>query len=229
MNRNNWIKVVFLGLTLASISCAGAASVTIDFDQYGYVYTSYTSSTVNTRMSEGSYFGFGSFNSPFDPTTITQANILSTLRNNANWFLSFEAAYKNNNDTAYSITSATAATTDNQYAYAVYINDTLANVRAALAGSAAGISTQFGIFTYTNTDPALRADLPRDPVIAPDPAGFSTEFGLGASMNNFAPVAGKGSLVGVEGMVLIPEPSSASLFASGIALLALCRRVRKSA
>jgi hypothetical protein len=98
-----------------------------------------------------------------------------------------------------------------------------------LNGSAAGISTQFGVFTYSNTDPALRADLPQDPAIAPDPSSFSTEFGLGSSMNNFAPVAGKGSLVGVEGVALIPEPSSASLLFSGIALLALCRRARKSA
>ena len=218
-----------LGLAIASLSRAEAASVAIDFGQYGYVYTSYTSSTVNTRMAEGSYFGFGSFTSSFDPTTITQANILSTLRS-ANWFLSFEAAYLDNDDITYKIANATAAIADNQYAYAVYINDSLTNVRNALNNPAvAGINTEFGVFTYTNTDPALRADLPRDPGVAPDPSDFATEYGLGQSMNNFAPVAGKGSLVGGEGMVLIPEPSSVSLLCSGIALLALWKRARKSA
>lgn len=228
MKKSNWKNFMVLGLAIASLSRAEAASVAIDFGQYGYVYTSYTSSTVNTRMAEGSYFGFGSFTSSFDPTTITQANILSTLRS-ANWFLAFEAAYKDNKDTSYVIPNATAAIADKQYAYAVYINDTATNVRNALNGTAAGISTQFGVFTYSNTDPALRADLPQDPAIAPDPSGFSTEYGLGQDMNNFAPVAGKGSLVGGEGVVLIPEPSSVSLLCSGIALLALWKRARKSA
>ena len=232
MKKSNWKKFMVLGLTIASLSCAEAASVAIDFGQYGYVYTSYTSSTVNQRLAAGSYFAFGSFNSPFDPSTITQANILSTLRDSANWFLSFEAAYLDSKDISYRIANATAGIADNQYAYAVYINDTLANVRNALnnaAVAAAGISTQFGVFTYTNTDPTLRADLPRDPGVAPDPSDFSTEYGLGQDMNNFAPVAGKGSLVGGEGVVLIPEPSSASLLCLGIALLTLCRPTRKSA
>ena len=229
MKINIWTMAVLFGITLASVPLARAANVGIDFDQYGYVYTSYTSSTVNTRMAGGSYFGFGSFNDSFDPTTITQANILSTLRSSANWFKSFETAYIDNNDTQYKNITATAATADKQYIYAVYINDTLANVQAALAGSAAGISTQFGIFTYTNTNPLLRYDLPRDPGEAPDRTGFSNEFGLGTGLNNFAPVAGKGSLVGIEGVLLIPEPTSGSLFFTGIALLALCKRARKSA
>jgi hypothetical protein len=230
MKINIWTKAVLFGITLASVPLARAANVGIDFDQFGYVYTSYTSSTVNTRMAGGSYFGFGSFNSSFDPTTITQSNILSTLRSSANWFKSFETAYIDSDDTQYNITSATAATDDRQLAYVVYINDSLANVQAALlAGSATGISTQFGIFTYANTNPSLRYDLPRDPGVAPDRTLFSNEFGLGTGINNFVPVAGKGSQVGIEGVLLIPEPTSGSLFFTGIALLALCKRARKSA
>jgi len=229
MKINIWTKSVLFGITLASVPLARAANVGIDFDQYGYVYTSYTSSTVNTRMAGGSYFGFGSFTSSFDPTTITQSNILSTLRSSANWFKSFETAYIDSNEILYENITATAATEDRQLAYAVYINDSLANVQAALAGSATGISTQFGIFTYANTNPSLRYDLPRDPGVAPDRTLFSNEFGLGTGINNFVPVAGKGSQVGIEGVLLIPEPSSASLFATGIALLALCRRARRSA
>ena len=87
-------------------------------------------------------------------------------------------------------------------------------------------STEFGIFTYTNTDPTLRAALPRPPADYPgDGTSFATEFGLGDGFNNFTPVSGLGSIdVDKNAIVLIPEPVTGSLLLLGAGLLGLLRR-----
>jgi hypothetical protein len=209
---------------VAAIAPAKAATVEIGFDQLSAVYLS---NTYATAMATGRYFGFGSFINGFDPSTATlsQANILSVLRDNSKWFKSFETGYEASDDTSYTISSATAGTANGQYAFVIYINDTLANVQTALLGSAAGISTEFGVFTYTNTNASLRADLPRDPADFPaDSTNFSTEFGLGTGLNNFTAVTGLGEVSG-SGIALIPEPATGSLFLLGASLLFLRRKI----
>jgi len=209
---------------VAAIAPAKAATVEIGFDQLSAVYLS---NTYATAMATGRYFGFGSFINGFDPSTATlsQANILSVLRDNSKWFKSFETGYVASDDTTYTISNATAGTANAQYAFIIYINDTLANVQAALAGSAAGITTQFGVFTYTNTNASLRADLPQDPADFPaDSTNFSTEFGLAAGLNNFTAVTGLGEVSG-SGIALIPEPATGSLFLLGAGLLFLRRKM----
>jgi hypothetical protein len=97
-------------------------------------------------------------------------------------------------------------------------------VQAALSGSATGITKEFGVFTYSNTNPALRAALPRDPAEFPaDASGFSTETGLAAGLSNFTAVAGLGS-VAAGSIVLIPEPTSVSLLLLGLGCVAVARR-----
>jgi hypothetical protein len=208
---------------MAAIAPVKAATVGIGFDQLHAVYLD---NTYTTEMAAGQYFGFGSFIGGFNPTTATlsQANILSVLRDNTKWFKSFETSYVASDDTVYNVSNATAGTADLQYAFVIYINDTLANVQTALAGSGAGITTQFGVFTYSNTTPSLRADLPRDPVDYPgDPTSFSTEFGLSAGLNNFTAVSGLGAVSG-SGIALIPEPTTSSLFLLGAGLMFLRRK-----
>ena len=97
------------------------------------------------------------------------------------------------------------------YAYAIFIDDTFANVQTAISGSAAGISKNFGVFTYVNTNPLLRFDLPRDPAdFGGDNTSFSNEVGLSAGFNNFVAVGSLGVVTSTS-VVLIPEPSSAKL------------------
>lgn len=209
---------------MAAIAPVKAATVEIGFDQLSAVYLS---NTYTTPMAAGQYFGFGSFIGGFNPTTATlsQANILSVLRDNTKWFKSFETSYVASDDTTYTVNNATAGTANAQYAFAIYINDTLANVQAALSGSGAGITTEFGVFTYSNTDPLLRADLPQDPADFPaDSTNFSTEFGLSAGLNNFTAVSGLGEVSG-SGIALIPEPTTGSLFFLGAGLMFLRRKM----
>ena len=223
MKTSNISKVAGAILALLLVPQAKAAVVEIGFDQLSKVFVS---NSPSQELATGSYFAFGSFSSDTVARGITQANILSTLRNSENWFLSFEAAYVDSNDTSYKITNATAAIADNQYAYAVYINDSLTNVRNALNNAAvadAGISTQFGVFTYSNTNPALRAALPRDPGTFSDPSGFSTEIGLGTGYSNFTAVSGLGN-VAAGRISLIPEPTSVSLLLLGLGYVAVARR-----
>jgi len=220
--RGTLLAIGMLGI--AAISDAKGATVVYGFDQLSNIYTS---SSLSTELSAGSYFAFGSFSSSFDATTITSGNILSTLRDATKWFKAFETATLTGEDQSYVVTG-TAATADNMYAYAVIINDTVENVLAAIGGSATGISKSFGVFTYVNTDPALRSFLPRDPAAYPgDPNQFSNEAGLGATLNNFAPV-GQLGVVTPTAVALIPEPSSAKLLLVA-ALLALpwMRRISK--
>jgi hypothetical protein len=223
VKTSNISKVAGAILALLLVPQAKAAVVEIGFDQLSKVFVS---NSPSQELATGSYFAFGSFSSDTVARGITQANILSTLRNSENWFLSFEAAYVDSNDTSYKITNATAAIADNQYAYAVYINDSLTNVRNALNNAAvadAGISTQFGVFTYSNTNPALRAALPRDPGTFSDPSGFSTEIGLGTGYSNFTAVSGLGN-VAAGRISLIPEPTSVSLLLLGLGYVAVARR-----
>ena len=224
MNKLKFCKLAAALVALTFSSSAKAASVQISFDQFSAVYTG---SSLTTTLASGSYFGFGSFSSSFDPTTITGANLLSTLRS-ANWFKSFDVGFIDSDDTSYTIANATAGTDPlgGQHAYVVYINDTLGNVQTALSGLAAGVSTEFGIFTYTNTVPASRAALPRDPADFPgDGNTFSTEFGLADGLNNFTAVSGLGSIdVANNAIVLIPEPATGSLLLLGVGLLALRRK-----
>jgi len=195
----------------ATISDAKAVTVVYGFEQLSQLYTS---SSLSTELSAGSYFAFGSFNSSFDPTTITQANILSTLRDTNKWFKAFETGALIGVEPSYTV-SGTAATADGMFAYAVLIDDTLANVQTVLGqsgvGAATGISKNFGVFTYVNSNPSLRYDLPRDPSEYPgDGASFSNEIGLGAGYNNFIAVGNLG-VVTASAVALIPEPSSAKL------------------
>jgi hypothetical protein len=212
--RKALLVVGLIGFT--TMSDAKAATVGYGFDQVSNLFTS---STFTAELSPGSYFGFGSFYSSFDPTTITQANILSTLRDPAKWFKAFETATLTGVDQEYDV-SGTAATADGMYAYAILINDTLENVQAAISGSAAGISRNFGVFTYVNTNPLLRFDLPRDPAgFGGDNSSFSNEMGLGTGFNNFVAVGSLG-VVTSSAVALVPEPSSAKLLLVA-ALLAL--------
>lgn len=221
--RGALLVVGLIGFT--TMSDAKAATVVYGFDQ---ITNLFTNSTFTAELSPGSYFAFGSFYSTFDATTITSANILSTLRDSTKWFKAFETATLTGEDQSYSVTG-TAATAANMYAYAVLINDTVANVQTALAGPAAGVTTNFGVFTYVNTDATLRAVLPRDPAdYAGDANSFSNEVGLGASLNNFTAVGNLG-VVTASAVALIPEPSSTKLLLVA-ALLALpwMRRTAKA-
>jgi hypothetical protein len=226
MKKSLRSSVLMLGLiAFITMSDAKAATVGYGFDQISNLYTS---STFSSELSPGSYFGFGSFYSSFDPTTITQGNILSTLRDTTKWFKAFETATLTGEDQAYDV-SGTAGTADGMYAYAILIDDTVANVQAAIKGSATGISKNFGVFTYVNTNPLLRFDLPRDPAdFGGDNSSFSNEMGLGTGFNNFVAVGNLG-VVTASAVALIPEPSSAKLLLVA-ALLALpwMRRTAKA-
>jgi hypothetical protein len=102
-------------------------------------------------------------------------------------------------------------------------------VRAQLAlgenslGAATGINKEFGVFTYSNTDPTQRAALPRDSDFPADPSGFATETGLGAGLNSFVAVPGLGDVT-ASAISLIPEPSSVSLLLIGLGYVAVSRR-----
>jgi hypothetical protein len=226
MKKSARSSILMLSLiSFITMSDAKAATVGYGFDQISNLYTS---STFSSELSPGSYFGFGSFYSSFDPTTITQGNILSTLRDTSKWFKAFETATLTGEDQAYDV-SGTAGTADGMYAYAILINDTVANVQAAIAGSATGISKNFGVFTYVNTNPHLRFDLPRDPAdFGGDNSSFSNEMGLDTGFNNFVAVGNLG-VVTASAVALIPEPSSAKLLLVA-ALLALpwMRRTAKA-
>ena len=226
MKKSLRTSVLMLGLiAFITTSDGKAATVGYGFDQISNLFTS---STFTAELSPGSYFGFGSFYSSFDPTTITQGNILSTLRDTTKWFKAFETATLTGEDQAYDV-SGTAGTADGMYAYAILINDTVANVQAAIAGSATGISKNFGVFTYVNTNPLLRFDLPRDPAeFGGDNSSFSNEMGLGAGFNNFVAVGNLG-VVTASAVALIPEPSSATLLlVAGLVFLPWMRRTAKA-
>jgi hypothetical protein len=220
--RKSFLVVGLVGF--AAMSDAKAATVVYGFDQISNLFTT---SSLSAELSSGSYFALGSFSSSFDATTITANNILSTLRDSTKWFKAFETATITGEDQSYEVTG-TAATADNMYAYAVIINDTVANVQAAIAGSATGISKNFGVFTYVNTNPALRSFLPRDPASYPgDPSSFSNEAGLSAGFNNFAAVGNLG-VVTPTAVALIPEPSSATLLlVASLVFLPWMRRAAK--
>jgi len=224
MKKSLRSSVLMLGLiAFITMSDAKAATVGYGFDQISNLYTS---STFSSELSPGSYFGFGSFYSSFDPTTITQGNILSTLRDTTKWFKAFETATLTGEDQVYDV-SGTAGTANGMYAYAILINDTVANVQAAIAGSAAGISQNFGVFTYVNTNPLLRFDLPRDPAeFGGDNSSFSNEMGLGAGFNNFVAVGNLG-VVTASAVALIPEPSSTKLLL--VATLVFLPWIRRTA
>ena len=222
MNQSKLKSLAVAMAAVLAVSPAKAATVEIGFDQLSAVYVN---ASQTTTLANGSYFAFGSFASSFDVTTITSANLLASLRS-SNWTKSFDVAFIDLDDTSYTIANATAATAAGQSAYVIYINDTLANVRTALLGSDAGVSTAFGVFTYNNTVSSARAALPRDPVDFPgDGAQFSTEFGLAAGFNNFVEVPGLGVVDEAnDAIVLIPEPSTGSLLLLGAGLLGLLRR-----
>jgi len=212
-------------LALLLVSQAKAAVVQIGFDQLSNVYVN---SSLSQSLASGSYFAFGSFSSDTVAAGITQSNILSTLRNASTWFKSFETSFVSSDDFSYDIANAIASTSTDisprQFAYAIYINDTVSNVQAALSGSATGIAQAFGVFTYSNSNPALRAALPRDPAEFPaDASGFSTEAGLAAGLSNFVAVSGLGN-VAAGGISLIPEPTSVSLLLLGLGYVAVGRR-----
>ena len=208
-------------LALLLVSQAKAAVVQIGFDQLSNVFIN---SSLNQSLASGSYFAFGSFSSDTIAGGITQANILSNLRNPTTWFKSFEVSFVDSDDHSYDIRTATAAVATGQLAYAIYINDTVSNVQAALLGSATGITKEFGVFTYSNSNPALRTALPRDPADFPgDASGFSTETGLDDGLSNFTAVAGLGNVT-APGIVLIPEPTSVSLLLLGLGCVAVARR-----
>ena len=217
-------------LALLLVPQAKAAIVGIGFDQLSNVFID---SSLTQRLATGSYFAFGSFSSDTVAAGITQANILTNLRSTSTWFKSFETPFVNSNDHTYDILNATASTSTGtsprQFAYAIYINDTVANVQAALAqsglGAATGITQEFGVFTYSNnTNPALRAALPRDPTDYPvDGSSFATTTPSGASLNRFIAVPGLGN-VAAGGISLIPEPSSVSLLLLGLGCVAVARR-----
>jgi hypothetical protein len=211
-------------LALLLVSQAKAAVVQIGFDQLSNVFVN---SSLSQSLTSGSYFAFGSFSSDTVAAGITQSNILSNLRSASTWFKSFETLFVNSDDHSYEIPATASIATDispRQLAFVIYINDTLSNVQAALSGSATGITKEFGVFTYSNTNPALRAALPRDPAEFPaDASGFSTETGLAAGLSNFTAVAGLGS-VAAGSIVLIPEPTSVSLLLLGLGCVAVARR-----
>jgi len=218
-------KIAAAVLSLLLVPEGKTAVVQIGFDQLTNVFID---SSLNQSLASGSYFAFGSFSSDAVAAGITQSNILSNLRNPSTWFKSFETSFVNSDDTSYDIANAIASTstdiTPRQFAYAVYINDTVSNVQAALSGSATGITKEFGVFTYSNSNPALRAALPRDPAEFPaDASGFSTESGLAAGLSNFVAVPGLGN-VAAGGISLIPEPTSFSLLLLGLGCVAVARR-----
>jgi hypothetical protein len=222
-------KLVGALLALLLVPQAKAAVVEIGFDQLSNVFIN---SSLTQSLANGSYFAFGSFSSDAVASGITQANILTNLRNPSTWFKSFETSFVNSVDYTYEIANAIASTSTDisprQFAYAIYINDTVANVQAALAqsgsGAATGINKEFGVFTYSNTKPDLRAALPRDPgEFSGDATGFSTESGLAAGMSNFTAVSGLGNVL-AGGISLIPEPSSISLLLLGLGYVAVARR-----
>ena len=228
MKKPNISKMAGALLALLLVPQAKAAVVGIGFDQLSSVFIN---SSLNQNLASGSYFAFGSFSSDSVAAGITQANILSNLRNPSTWFKSFETSFVSSDDHSYDIADATASTSTEtsprQLAYAIYINDTLDNVKAALAqtgaGVAAGITKEFGVFTYSNSNPALRAALPRNAAEFSDDTGFSTEFGLTAGFNNFVAVPGLGN-VAAGGISLVPEPSSISLLLLGLGYVAVARR-----
>ena len=213
-------------LALLLVPQAKAAVVGIGFDQLSHVFID---SSLGQRLASGSYFAFGSFSSDSVATGITQSNILTNLRSTSTWFKSFETSFVNSNDYTYDILNATASTSTStsprQFAYAIYINDTVANVQAALSGSATGITREFGVFTYSNnSNSALRAALPRDPNDFPaDPSSFATTTPSGTGLNRFIAVPGLGN-VASGGISLIPEPSSISLVLLGLGYVAVARR-----
>jgi len=224
MKTSNISKVAGALLALLLVPQAKAAVVEIGFDQLSNVFID---SSRTQGLATGSYFAFGSFSSDTVARGITQANILTNLRSTTTWFNSFATSFVNSADHEYTITDAIASTSTDisprQFAYAIYINDTVANVQAALSGTATGITREFGIFTYSNTNPALRAALPRDPATFNDPSGFSTESGLGTGFSNFTAVSGLGN-VAAGGISLIPEPTSVSLLLLGLGYVAVARR-----
>jgi len=228
MKTSNISKVAGALLALLLVPQAKAAVVEIGFDQLSKVFVG---NSPSPELATGSYFAFGSFSSDTVASGITQANILTNLRSTSTWFKSFETSFVNSADHEYTITNAIASTSTEtsprQFAYAIYINDTVANVQAALAqtglGAATGITREFGIFTYSNTNPALRAALPRDPATFNDPSGFSTEIGLGTGFSNFTAVSGLGN-VAAGRISLVPEPSSVSLLLLGLGYVAVARR-----
>ena len=208
---------------------AKAAVVQIGFDQLRNVFID-SSRTVG--LANGSYFAIGSFSSDAVAGGITQANILTNLRSASTWFKSFETPFVSSADYTYDIANATASTSTGtsprQFAYAIYINDTVANVQAALAqtgsGAPTGIDKEFGVFTYSNTNAALRAALPRDPIEFPgEGTTFATSSGLANGLNNFVAVPGLGNLA-AGGISLIPEPTSVSLLLLGLGYVAVARR-----
>ena len=216
-------------LALLFVPQAKAAVAAIGFDQLSNVFID---SSLNQSLANGSYFAFGSFSSDSVAACITKSNILTNLRSTSTWFKSFETPFVNSNDHTYDIINATASTSTGtsprQFAYAIYINDTVANVQAALAqtglGAATGITKEFGVFTYSNSNSALRAALPRDPYEFPgEPSSFSTTTPSGAGLNRFIAVPGLGN-VAAGGISLIPEPSSVSLLLLGLGCVAVARR-----
>jgi len=222
MKKSTVSKLVPALLALLLVSQAKAAVVQIGFEQLSNVFVD---SSLSQSLASGSYFAFGSFSSDAAAAGITQSNILNNLRNTSTWFKSFETSFISSDDTTYNISSTASTSTDpRQFAYAIYINDTFSNVKAALSGSAAGITKEFGVFTYSNSNPALRAALPRDPAEFPaDADGFATESGLANGLNNFVAVPGLGN-VAAGGISLIPEPSSVSLLLLGLGYVAVARR-----
>lgn len=224
MKKTNIGKMAGALIALLLVSQAKAAVVGIGFDQVSNVFID---SSLTQSLENGSYFAFGSFSSDSVAAGITQSNILTNLRSTSTWFKSFETSFVDSDDYTYDILNATASTstdvTPRQFAYAIYINDTVANVLAALSGSATGITKEFGVFTYSNSNPALRAALPRNPADFSDESGFSTEFGLKDGFNNFVAVPGLGN-VAAGGISLIPEPSSVSLLLLGLGCVAVARR-----
>ena len=212
-------------LALLLVPQAKAAVVGIGFDQLSNVFID---SSLTQSLANGSYFAFGSFSSDSVAAGITQSNILTNLRSTSTWFKSFETSFVNSDDYTYDILDATASTSTGtsprQFAYAIYINDTVSNVLAALSGSATGITKEFGVFTYSNSNSALRAALPRDPTEFPgEPSSFATTTPSGAGLNRFIAVPGLGN-VAAGGISLIPEPSSVSLLLLGLGCVAVGRR-----
>ena len=227
MKKPNISKMAGALLALLLVPQAKAVVVGIGFDQVSSVFIN---SSLTQSLADGSYFAFGSFSSDSVAAGITQSNILTNLRNPSTWFKSFETSFVNSDDASYDISATASTSTDSsprQFAYAIYINDTVANVQAALAqtglGAATGITKEFGVFTYSNSNPALRAALPRNPADFSDDSGFSTEFGLAAGFNNFVAVPGLGN-VAAGGISLVPEPSSISLLLLGLGYVAVSRR-----
>ena len=223
-------KIVGALFAILLMPQAKAAVITIGFEQYSKVFID---SLATQSLASGSYFAFGSFSSDAVAGGITQANILSTLRNPSTWFKAFDTSFVDADYRNYVITNATASTSDavspRQFAYAIYINDTFDNVRDQLAlaeidpGAATGINKEFGVFTYSNTDPTQRAALPRDSDYPADPSGFSTDTGVGDGLNNFVAVSGLGNVT-PSAISLIPEPSSVSLLLLGLGYVAVARR-----